>query len=102
MAEHIAIIPSQVVHPWKATIRTFLAVLAPYVGLVLAFGPEVIRIVAEELRGHVPDDFLGGLLAVGLFLAAVAAAATRIMAIPRVNQLLGRIRLDAGSATLTK
>ena len=97
MAEHAATTPTQVAHPWKATLRTFLAVLAPFVGLVLAFGPEAIRILAEELRGHVPDDFLAGMLGVGLFIAAVSAAVTRIMAYPRVNELLGRIRLDAGT-----
>lgn len=102
MADHIAIIPSQVVHPWKASIRTFLQVLIPTISLVLAVGPEVLRILAEHLKGQLPDGVIAWLLAAALFLAAVSAAIARIMAIPQVNAALGRIRLDAGSATITK
>ncbi|UYL88312.1 membrane protein [Arthrobacter phage EvePickles] len=102
MADHIAIIPSQVVHPWKAAIRTFLQVLVPAVLLILTVGPEVLQIIAEQLKGQVPDGFIAWLLAAAGLLAAIAGAAARIMAIPQVNAALGRIRLDAGSATLTK
>jgi len=102
MADHIAIIPSQVVHPWKASVRTFLQVLLSAVTLVLTLGPAILQILAEQLKGQVPDGFTAWLLGASVFLAALAGAFARIMAIPQVNQLLGRIRLDAGSATLTK
>lgn len=102
MADHVATTPSQVVHPWKAAFRTFLQVLVPAVILILTVGPEVLQILAEQLKGQVPDGFLATLLAVASLLAALAGAAARIMAIPRVNTLLGRIRLDAGSSITTK
>ena len=99
MGDHVAVTPTQVAHPWKAALRTFLQVLVPAVLLVLAVGPEVLQILAEQLKGHVPDGLLSWLFGAAGLLAALAGAAARIMAIPRVNELLGRVRLDAGSPT---
>lgn len=98
MGDHSAITPSQVAHPWRATLRTFLEVLLPAVSLVLAAGPEVLRILAEELEGQVPPGLIGVMLAVALLLASIAAALARIAAIPRVNEALKHLRLDAGAS----
>jgi len=102
MADHVAIIPSQVVHPWRAAFRTFVQVFVPAVMLVLTVGPAVLQIIAEQFRGLVPDGFITWLLGASVFLATLAATVARIMAIPQVNALLERIKLGAGAATLTK
>jgi hypothetical protein len=94
MAEHVA--PTQVVHPWRAALRTFVQVLVPALLLVLTVGPEVLEIIATQLKGQVPEGFLSWLLAASLFLATLASILARIMAIPQVNALLGKLKLDAG------
>lgn len=71
--------PTQVQHPWKATIRTAIAVL---IG-VLSVIPVV---VATAGIGTVP--------AVAQ-VVAVTATITRVMALPQVNDLLGRFGLGA-------
>lgn len=71
--------PTQVQHPWKATIRTGIAVL---IG-VLSVIPVV---VATAGIGTVP--------AVAQ-VVAVTAAITRVMALPQVNELLSKFGLGA-------
>lgn len=101
MADHLATTPSQVAHPWRATLRTFFEVFIPAVTLVLAVGPEVLRILAEDLGADLPPGVTAWLLGAALFLASVSAALARIAAIPRVNALLGKVRLDAGKPAIT-
>lgn len=98
MGEHVAV-PSQVAHPGRAALRTFLEVLIPAVLLVLAVGPEVLRILAEDLGASLPPGVIAWLLAAAGFLAAVSAAVARIAAIPKVNEALKRVNLDAGKPT---
>lgn len=100
MGDHVAdtpAVPTQVAHPWRATLRTFWAVAVPAVGLVLFVGPAVLNILAEELGAVFPPGFIAWLLAAAGVLSALASAVTRVMALPRVNELLGRLRLDAGA-----
>lgn len=89
--------PSQVVHPWRATFRTVWAVAVPAFGLVLFVGPAILSILAEELGAVFPPGFIAWLLAAAGVLSALAGAVTRIMALPRVNELLGKVKLDAGA-----
>ncbi|MFJ4168399.1 hypothetical protein ACIPY3_02700 [Paenarthrobacter sp. NPDC089714] len=96
MANHLAI-PSQVANPWRAMWRTVLEVGVPAFGLVLFAGPSVLQILAEELDAAVPPGFIAWLLAAAGLLTAIAAALSRIMAIPRVNELLKGIKADAGT-----
>jgi hypothetical protein len=84
--------PTQVAHPWKATIRTiiqtFLSVAA------------VLALVAPELQGFVdewwPRSPAVAWIGIGAaFVASVAGVLTRIMAIPAVNEFLTRFGLGA-------
>lgn len=75
--------PTQVAHPWRAAVRTAIQVIA---GLAAA-----IPLIVPAIEGDQPG-LLGpaGAVAVG-----VAAAVTRVMAIPAVNDLLTRLGLGA-------
>lgn len=97
MGEHVATTPTQVAHPWKATFRTVLQAAIVLFTFVLAAGPAILNILAENMQGHLPPEVLVWMLGAAAFLSALAGAVARIMAIPRVNELLGRIRLDAGA-----
>lgn len=100
MADHVAI-PSQVANPWRAMWRTVLEVGVPAFGLVLFAGPSVLQILAEELDAVVPPGLIAWLLAAAGLLTAIAAALSRIMAIPRVNEALKSIKADAGAPKVT-
>lgn len=80
--------PTQVAHPWRASIRTGLqtatAVLA---ALVLAL-PLVQEFVAEVA----PDSpVIGWIAAATGVVAALATLITRLTALPAVNDLLTRL-----------
>ena len=97
MGNHVANIPSQVAHPWRAAFRTVLQAAIVLFTFVLAAGPAILNILAEHLRGHLPEGVILWMLAAAALLAALAGAVASIMALPKVNELLGRIRLDAGN-----
>ncbi|AYN57598.1 hypothetical protein PBI_DAOB_25 [Arthrobacter phage Daob] len=90
-------VPSQVANPWRAFWRTAVEVGVPAFGLVLFAGPSILNILAEELGAVLPAGFIAWLLGAAAVLTAVSAALARIMAIPRVNEALGRVKLDAGA-----
>jgi hypothetical protein len=71
--------PSQVRHPWRATIRTGLA-------LVLGVASTVPDVVSTL---HLDGTVIGGQA------VAVVLGATRVMALPKVNQLLTQLGLGA-------
>lgn len=75
----VRLAPSQTRHPWQATLRT---VLAGVIGLA-SLAPDVLA------AAHVNSTVLG-VQALG-----VAAVVTRIIAIPRVNELLTKLGLGA-------
>ena len=84
--------PTQVAHPWRASLRTAVAVL---LGLALVL-PIVWAIIGEELGkvGWVIPEPVGTV--VGIIIAAITAAAaivTRVMAIPAVSDWLTRFNL---------
>lgn len=97
MGDHVATIPSQVAHPWRAAFRTVLQAAIVLFTFVLAAGPPILNILAHHMDGHLPPEVLVWMLGAAAFLSALAGAVARIMALPHVNQALGRIRLDAGS-----
>jgi hypothetical protein len=97
MPDHLAITPSQVAHPWKATVRTVVQVGIVVFTFVLAVGPAILNILAEDLGAHLPPGVTAWLLGAAAVITALSGAVARIMAIPRVNDLLGRVRLDAGT-----
>ncbi|WP_426303030.1 hypothetical protein [Arthrobacter sp. R-11] len=75
--------PSQTKHPWRATVRTGLAVALP----LLAGAP----LIYQAATGHDPAAATG---IAGAVLAA-SAGITRVMALPVVNAFLTRLRLGA-------
>ena len=82
-------VPTQVAYPWRATVRTMLAVLLG-VGIV---APVAWLIVSEELERQqlVLPPGVTAAVAYGLaVLAVITASITRIMAIPQVSDLLTR------------
>lgn len=86
---------TQVAHPWKATLRTFIAVGIPTILGLLVVLPEVIQIVLDELGEAMPDGLRLWLAAAAGVIIALSTAATRIMAIPAVNAWLTKLGLGA-------
>lgn len=79
--------PTQMRRPWRATIRTAVAVGIPAILLL----PTVIQIVVDELGPNMPPRFTGWLIAAGAIVTAIAAIITRVMALPGLERLLRRI-----------
>ena len=84
--------PTQVQHPWRATLRTGVAVL---LGLAVVL-PAIWAIIGDELAmaGWVIPEPVS--VVVATVIAAVVAAAsiiTRIMAIPQVSDWLTKVGL---------
>lgn len=88
--------PSQVRWPWRATLRTALPLVVA-AGVVL---PVAWQIVSDEMTPWLPADVLAAIGWVLGFLAALATAGTRIMAIPQVDAWL-TATLNWGAAPRT-
>ena len=83
--------PTQVAHPWRATLRTaFSATLAALTVIGVA-----LPILSEELSSYVPSALSEGMLWVAGLTVAITTALTRIMSIPKVNELLSIFGLSA-------
>lgn len=82
--------PTQIEHPWRASLRTaFQTALAALFALI-AFLP----LVAEFVREVAPDSpLVGVILGVVAVLSSLALLITRAMALPQVNKLLTRLGL---------
>ena len=93
--------PTQVAHPWRASLRTAVAVL---LGLALVL-PIVWAIIGEELGkvGWVIPEPVATV--VGVIIAAITAAAaivTRVMANPAVSDWLTKMHLGPTPAGETQ
>lgn len=102
MAEHVAVVPSQVAHPWRAFWRTVVQVGVPVFGFILLAGPAILQILAEDLGAHLPEGVVGWILGAAAVLTALSGALAKIMALPRVNEALKRLKLDAGKPEVAK
>lgn len=87
--------PTQSRHPWRATLRTALAVVAS----LAAAAPVIVSAITND-----NPEALG---AIGAVVLSVAAAVTRVLALPAVNDFLERFLpwlaaapADEGNATL--
>lgn len=88
MARH-ALVPAPA-DAARRTVRTAVAVgVSSLVALVFVL-PEILQILVDELGAHLPEHIRLWLLAVAGIVTALAAAVTRIMAIPIVNDWLSR------------
>lgn len=82
--------PTQVLYPWRAALRTGLAVLLTAAIVV----PIVWSIVQEELAVAgvvIPEGVVSTIGASIAILLAVSAIITRVMAIPAVSDMLTRV-----------
>lgn len=70
--------------------RTALQVGVPAFVFLVFVLPLVIDVVDAELGEHLPDGFRLWMIGAATVLTAVGVAATRIMAIPAVNDWLSR------------
>jgi len=86
--------PTQVKYPWRAALRTTLAVVAG-AGIVV---PIAWSVAQDTLAGYLsPQVITAAAWTVGL-IVAVSTFVTRIMAIPQVNGWLTRIGVGATPA----
>ena len=84
--------PTQVQHPWRATLRTGLAVL---LGILVTI-PLVWAIIGDELAAvgwAVPEPWAAIIAAIVTGCVVAASAITRIMAIPLVSDWLTKVGL---------
>jgi len=86
---------TQVQHPWKAAIRTFVQVAIPAVIALGIVVPQIVDIILEQFGEQLPPQFTGVMLAVSVGVAGVSAVVARIMALPLVNEFLTGIGLGA-------
>jgi len=87
--------PTQSAHPWRATLRTAIAVGIPTVLGLLVVLPEIIQVILDELGETMPDGLRLWLVAAASLIVAISSAVTRIMAIPGVNAWLTSLGLGA-------
>ena len=83
---------TQVAHPWKATARTVVAYVIALVPVLII----VIPIVQEELGPYLPPSWIAWLGGAVAALGAIVGAATRIMALEAVQDLLAKVGLGTG------
>ena len=83
MGDHSAEKTSQTKYPWRATARTALACIT---GAALS-APVLYTAVTNES----PEAATGA----GLMALTISAAVTRVMAVPFVNEWLGKLGLSA-------
>lgn len=81
--ELAAVAPTQVRRPWRATLRTAVAV-------VIGFAP-LAPVIYEQATQHDPAAATG-LAGTAL---AIAGGVTRVLAIPAIEQLLRRYRVTS-------
>lgn len=84
--------PSQVKHPWNATLRTALQVIlgiTSFILLLAVVAPQILEAVADVLPENVYAWGVGAVASI----TALAGAITRIMAIPQINEWLKKIGL---------
>ena len=83
--------PTQVKHPIKAALRTALAAVVVLVPTYVVVVPEVLT----GLGDYIPPAARAWLAASVVFVTALIATITRIMALPAVNDALTALGLGA-------
>lgn len=79
--------PTQVTHPWKATLRTFVQTwIAGAVAFLLAW--PLVEPVISEYVDTLPPYIARFVLPTVTVIASIAGLVAKLMAIPRVNEWL--------------
>lgn len=85
---------TQVQHPNRASVRTFIQTLIPALVLVFVAVPPFVDIVLDEVGKagvELPEWLYLALTGASVACALVAAIVARVMAIPGVEKVLDRI-----------
>lgn len=84
--------PTQVVHPWRTSIRTGVQAFLGALGLLVLIAP----LIQEFVEQFWPDSPVVAWIAGGAaFAGAISTLITRIMALPGVNDFLTKYGLGA-------
>lgn len=89
------VVPTQVARPWRATLRTVVQVGIPAFIILLGALPPILETVADGMGEALPPEVSAWLLAVATFITLAAGTLARIAAIPKVDELLRAVNLDA-------
>lgn len=84
--------PTQVTHPWKAALRTGIQTFLGVAAVAVIALPYVSEFVAEQWPS---SPVVGWIAVAGGFIGSLSALASRIMAIPAVNEFLTRLGIGA-------
>lgn len=95
IGEHRAETPTQVDFPGRAVLRTIVQVGIPAVLLLGVLTPQIVEIILEESGETMPASVQVWLLSISGAITALSAILTRVMAIPQVNDALGKLHLSA-------
>jgi len=85
-------VATQVAHPWLTAARTAVQVGIPALLALVLVLPEVLAIVSEGMGDQLPDGLRLWLAGAAAFVTALAATLARLMAVPAVNDALGKLR----------
>lgn len=80
---------TQVVFPWKAAARTAVQAFLAFAGLLAVALPIVLPFLGDYL----PASWIAWLVGAGVFVSGLAAAITRVMALPQLQGFLTAIHL---------
>lgn len=95
MGEHEAIptgTPTQVAHSGKAVIRTVVQNFVPTLILLSV----AIPLVVQYLGPYLPESWVAWLSGAVVFLLALVALITKIMALPQLQPFLAKVGLGTG------
>lgn len=87
--------PTQVAYPWRAALRTALAVIVGVCAALLVIVPEVSAIADDTVTPLLPSAVVDVLARAAVWVTAVAALVTRVMASATVNAWLTRVGAGA-------
>lgn len=90
--------PTQVQHPTRASVRTFIQTLIPALAFFVVIIPPVVDIVLDEVGKagvELPGWLYLALTGASVACALVAAIVARVMALPGVEVGLERIGIGA-------
>jgi len=90
-----AIVSSQSAFPARATWRTVVSYALSTIMTLGVIVPVALAIIQEELGELIGDQGMAVLFAISGVVVAIAAALTRIMAIPAVDAALRRFGLSS-------
>lgn len=84
--------PTQVVHPWKAAVRTGIQTFLGAAVVLAVVAPQITEFLDQWFPG---SPVITWITVGAAFIASLAALISRIMALPQVNAALTSIGLGA-------